>query len=322
MAFVVLSVLSALRRTKPSLIWNYVKYWYIGSFIVVMMAGTFGALLFDLSPPVVAQWVSGYHTFCWLWYEPQMNWTIGALVVGIVVIAVNLSVSAYYRVVTGHEVQKLNHDANISQFILKKHSEHSPMSSNTDIAAVGAVNADNGVNTVNAVDIVDGVGAVDKKFSSLHNSLLGAGKSMENESNFTTKLSDDREAEEQCTLEMVGDVSAADLNAFYKKEIGIDLHFRLQCIVIIEVLRMMLNLTFISWIMTDEGDEADQSFYLLELIGRFVSDSQAFITFLAFCVSEPFVAYLKFLWDRLTCGAFRRPNPLAQAVAPTKYVLH
>merc|ERR1712029_1129091 len=104
---------------------------------------------------------------------------------------------------------------------------------------------------------------------------------MENESNLTTKMSDDRVAATaasqelgQCTLEMVGDVSAKDLNAFYKAEIGCDLHFRVQCIVIIEVLRMMLNITFILWIMEDKALVADQSFYLLELIGRFVADSQ------------------------------------------------
>merc|ERR1711920_1200492 len=165
----------------------------------------------------------------------------------------------------------------------------------------------------------------------LQSSLVGVGQAVDNETNFTSQLSTGAETlqlpmpgplRKECTLDMVGDVSASDLNAFYKEEVGIDLCFRLQCIVVVEFIRMLLNITFISWIMTDEGQEADQSFYLLELIGRFVADSQAFITFLAFCVSEPFVAYLRFLWNKVTCGAFRKPNPLAQAVGPSKYVLH
>ena len=266
----------------------------------MVLSGLFGGRLEDLSAPPPPQWVGGYHTFCWLWYDTQMNVSIGALMAGIVVIVYTLSISAYYRMVPNQEVCKLKDNANVSQFIIKQHS---------------------------SVDLLDDDGTDLRKTDCLQNSFFGASTAMENETSASVKLTmdengDNNDNDNDCSpMEKVGDVSSSHFDAFYKAEIGIDFGFRLQCIVICELLRMVLSLTFILWIKTDEGDTADQSFYLMELIARFVADAQGFITFLAFCVSDPFIAYLKDVFEAVTCGAFRKSNPLAQAVGPSKYVL-
>merc|ERR1712228_362263 len=51
-----------------------------------------------------------------------------------------------------------------------------------------------------------------------------------------------------------------------EKSLEIDFCFRLNCIIFCELLRLLLNLVFAGYIMMNNNEAPDQSFYLLTLI--------------------------------------------------------
>ena len=98
-------------------------------------------------------------------------------------------------------------------------------------------------------------------------------------------------------------------------------HQDLLEIVIIELIRLSFALIFIGYIVDDVDNKTDQSFYELQLINAFINDGQGFITFIAFCVSQPFQTCIRNVFHMITCGSFRKSNPLAEVVGPSKYVI-
>eukprot|EP01083_Nonionella_stella_P024330 67222_1 len=265
-AIIVLSILNALYRTRPSLIWNYIFFWKIMVPIVIIMIGCVGISVFWISPDIQPVWVTTYHTFCWLWYQPQFNFAVCALAVYIIVISLTLSISVYYRVVSINEVNKLNETSLLYVFILKRNSS-----------------------------------------SSLSVELL---EELNSRSSFEKRSTWDPS---------VVSVPATDFNAFYEEQLGIDLCFRFQAIVFCDLIRLSLRFVYMVYIITDSNHRTDQSYYLVHLILAFINDSQAFITFLAFCISEPFWSYVQTMIHILTCGVFRKSNPISDTIAPSRY---
>jgi len=249
----IISILNALYRTKPSYIWNHKMCWKISTPIMTILAGLI-AWLIPVWSHGEPDWVRNYHTYCWIWYEPQLYLTIIGMSVSFIILAFTLSVSVYSQFVSIEEANKLNEDNLLHSFISERHSPK----------------------------------------------MLGQEK----------KKGFDRS------------INMQDLDDFYKKELGIDLCFRMQSIVVCELLRLLMGLVFLGYIVLDPSKRADQSFYLLHLISTFLVDSQGFITFLAFCVSDPFWSYIRNMFHFITCGAFRKSNPISEAMAPSKYAMN
>ena len=120
--FIILAILNALYRKKPRFVYNHLKMWKMIAPIFVILGGTFGLLLPVFSPNIFPQWMVNYHTYCWLWYQPQFNATIGGLVFSIVVILIALSIAIYSRVVSRKEINKLNINVKLNKFIIQRNN--------------------------------------------------------------------------------------------------------------------------------------------------------------------------------------------------------